>query len=111
MEEGPYAAPETASHLSLVTFFPGKGLRAAANAGRVEVMRPSLGTIPRLFQDRVLTADVLLLQLSPPDGQGRMSLGITVDYMRAVLEQDPIVVAEINPLMPRTCGVSTTSTV
>lgn len=104
MEEAPYATPETASHLSLVTFFPGKGLRAATNAGRVEVLRTSLGSIPRLFRDRALTADVLLLQLSPPDDNGNMSLGISVDYMRAVLEQDPIVVAEINPLMPRTCG-------
>jgi 4-hydroxybutyrate CoA-transferase len=104
MSEAPYAARQTASHLSLVTFFPGKGLRQAVNEGRVEVLRPSLGSIPRLFQDRVLTADVLLLQLSPPDTEGRMSLGIAVDYMRAVLEQNPLVVVEINTSMPRTCG-------
>jgi 4-hydroxybutyrate CoA-transferase len=104
MGEAPYAAPQTETHLSLTTFHPGKGLRRAASAGRVEVLRTSLGGIPRLFRDRVLKADVVMLQLSPPDENGRLSLGLAVDYMRAVLEQRPLVVAEINPLIPRTCG-------
>ena len=104
MGEALYAAPETKSHLSLATFYPGKGLREAVNAGRVDVLRTSLGGIPKLFRDRALKADALLLQLSPPDENGTMSLGISVDYMRAVLAQRPLVVAEINPLMPRTCG-------
>lgn len=104
MGQAPYAAAIAGSGLSVVTFSPGKGLREAANAGRVEMMRTPLSGIPKLFHDRILTADVLLLQVSPPDENGTMSLGISVDYMRAVLEQRPMVVAEINPLMPRTCG-------
>ncbi len=106
MGEAPYAAPEIGSHISVATFFPARGLREAANAGRVELLRTSLGGIPKLFQDRALTADVLMLQLSPPDEVGTMSLGLSVDYMRAVLAQRPLVVAEINPLMPRTCGAT-----
>ena len=102
----PYAAPELDGHLRLRTFYPGKGLRAAVNAGRAEIIRSPLSAIPGLFRSRTLKADVLLLQLSPPDAQGRMSLGIAVDFMRAVLEQDPIVVAEVNPAMPHTCGDS-----
>ena len=104
MGEAPYAAAGTEGRLAPVTFHPGKGLRGAANAGRVEVMRTPLGSIPKLFRDRALTANVLMLQLSAPDEKGNMSLGISVDYMRAVLAQKPLVVAEINPLMPRTRG-------
>ncbi len=104
MGDAPYATAETEGRLSPVTFHPGKGLRQAANAGRAEVSRISLGNIPNLFRDRVLSADMLMLQLSPPDERGNMSLGLSIDYMRAVLEQEPIVVAEINPLMPHTCG-------
>lgn len=104
MGEVPYAAPESESRIRLVTFHPGKSLRAAARAGRVEVMRTPLSGVPNLFRDRVLTADVLMLQLSPPDANGWMSLGLAIDYMHAVLAQRPLVVAEINPLMPRTCG-------
>lgn len=102
MGEAPYAASE--SRLAVTTFFPGKGLRDAARSGRVEVMRTSLRGIPDLFRDRSLSADVLMLQLSAPDEAGRMSLGLSVDYMPAVLAQRPLVIAEINPRMPRTCG-------
>ncbi len=104
MGEAPYAAAATETHLTLTTFHPGRALRRAASAGRVEVLRTPLGAIPKLFRDRVLQADVVMLQLSPPDENGRLSLGLAVDYMPAVLEQRPLVVAEINPLIPRTCG-------
>lgn len=103
MGDAPYAAAPAAS-LPLVTFFPGRGLRKAATSGRAEVVRIALSGIPKLFQERAVRADVLMLQLSPPDEEGTMSLGISVDYMRAVLEQRPMVIAEINPSMPRTCG-------
>ncbi len=103
MGDAPYAAAPAAS-LPLVTFFPGRGLRKAATSGRAEVVRIALSEIPKLFRERAVQADVLMLQLSPPDENGTMSLGISVDYMRAVLEQRPMVIAEINPSMPRTCG-------
>ncbi len=105
MGECPHAAPGVAgANLSLTTFFPGKGLREAVNAGRAQVRRTPLSAIPALFQRRVLTADVLFLQLSPPDAAGRMSLGVSVDYMRAVLDRARVVVAEVNPRMPATRG-------
>jgi 4-hydroxybutyrate CoA-transferase len=103
MGNSPYAAAPAES-LPIVTFFPGRGLRKAATSGRAEVARIALSRISKLFRDGGAKADVLMLQLSPPDENGRMSLGVSVDYMPAVLEQRPMVVAEINPLMPRTCG-------
>jgi 4-hydroxybutyrate CoA-transferase len=103
MGETPYVAAPAES-LRLVTFFPGKELREAANSGRVEVMRTTLSAIPKLFSDGTVKVDMLMLQLSPPDENGRMSLGISVDYMPAVLAQRPMVIAEINPNMPRTFG-------
>jgi len=102
----PYAAPQLDGHLRVQTFYPGRGLRAAVNASRADLIRAPLSAIPRMFRDGSVKADVLLLQLSPPDQHGMMSLGISVDYMRAVLEQNPVVVAEVNPAMPHTCGDS-----
>lgn len=100
----PYAEPESAAHLDLYTFFPGKGLRAALDAGRARALRHPLSAIPGLFDAGEWHADVLMLQVSPPDETGHVSLGVSVDYMRAVLAQRPLIVAEINPRMPRTCG-------
>lgn len=100
----PYASEEAARHLSVHTFFPGKGLRTAVNGGRARVHRTALSKIPKIFAQGRVKADVLMLQVSQPNAAGEASLGISVDYMRAVLEQAPIVIAEINPRMPRTCG-------
>jgi len=104
MGQAPYGEPEPAAHLELYTFFPGKGLRAALDAGRACALRHPLSVIPRLFDTGEWHADVLLLQVSPPDETGHVSLGLSVDYMRAVLAQRPTIIAEVNPRMPRTCG-------
>jgi 4-hydroxybutyrate CoA-transferase len=106
MGGAPYAAPELDGHFLLRTFYPGKALRAAVNESRAQIIRAPLSALPRLFNEKSLEADVLLLQLSPADENGRMSLGVSVDYMAAVLAQKPLVVAEVNPAMPHTCGDS-----
>jgi 4-hydroxybutyrate CoA-transferase len=102
----PYAEPAANEYLSVTTFFPGKGLRTAISAGRASVLRYSLSELPGLFESRAIRADALFLQVSPPDVAGRVSLGLSVDYMHAVLRQKPLLIAQINPRMPRTCGDS-----
>lgn len=104
MGQAPYGESGPTAQLHVATFFPGKGLRAALNAGRVRALRHPLSAIPSLFDNGAMKADVVLLQVSSPDETGHVSLGISVDYMRAVLVQAPLVIAEINPRMPRTCG-------
>lgn len=104
MGASPYAYAEGAQSYTVNTFFPGTGLRRALNEGRATALRHPLSRIPGLFDRREIRADVLLLQVSAPDADGNVSLGISVDYMHAVLRQAPLVVAEINPDMPATCG-------
>jgi acyl-CoA hydrolase len=48
--------------------------------------------------------DVALVQLSPPDDHGYCSLGVSIDIVRAAIDSARVVVAEINPRMPRTHG-------
>jgi 4-hydroxybutyrate CoA-transferase len=107
MGQTPYANPPASGHLLVTTFFPGRGLREAITAGRAATLRYPLSEIPGLFDRRTLRADALLLQVSPPDAAGRVSLGLAVDYMRSVLRQKPLVIAQINPRLPRTCGDAT----
>lgn len=104
MGAAPYAGESTRPYLSVRTFYPGKGLREALRHGRAAVLRVPLSEIPGLFRRGQVRADLLFLQLSPPGADGDLTLGITADYMRAVLDQDPVVVAEINPAMPSTHG-------
>lgn len=100
----PYADLTPAATLDVTTFFPGTALRRALGAGRVRPLRHPLSGIPALFESGQHRVDALLLQVSPPDACGYVSLGLSVDYMRAALAQRPLVVAEVNTQMPRTCG-------
>lgn len=104
MLEPAYISGEAAQHLNPVTFFPGSGLRRAVNSGAACINRCNLSQIAGLFDSGEIRADLLLLQVSQPNEKGEVSLGISVDYMRAVLKQNPVVVAQINSRMPFTCG-------
>jgi 4-hydroxybutyrate CoA-transferase len=50
--------------------------------------------------------DVALVQLSPPDDEGFMSYGVSVDYTSAAAESARTVIAEVNRRMPRTLGTA-----
>jgi acyl-CoA hydrolase/GNAT superfamily N-acetyltransferase len=60
--------------------------------------------IPNFFRNRRIPIDVAIVQVSEPDRFGRFSLGISVDTARAATECARIVIAQVNPEMPRTHG-------
>jgi 4-hydroxybutyrate CoA-transferase len=104
MSEPAYGAPAVVESLNLVTFFPGTGLRRTVNQGLATIDRQNLSDIPGLFSTGKRHADLVLLQVSAPNADGDVSLGIAVDYLPAVLAQKPFVVAQVNPRMPFTAG-------
>ena len=61
-------------------------------------------TFPAYFGKRAIPIDVALLNVSPPDAHGYCSLGTSVDVTLAAAECARIVIAQINPRMPRTHG-------
>lgn len=63
-----------------------------------------LSQIPQLFKRNILTIDVALIQVSPPDEHGYCSLGTSVDIARAAVDVARHVIAQVNPRMPRTHG-------
>ena len=65
-----------------------------------------LSEIPSLFSDGILELDVALIMVSPPDNFGYCSFGVSVDVVSAAAKAAKIVVAQINPQMPRTGGQS-----
>ena len=87
-------------------FFVGSDVRALASTGQLEYVPISLEELPALLASGRLPIDVALLQVSPPDARGFVSLGISVDLAPAVLGVARRVIAEVNPAMPRTHGES-----
>ena len=82
----------------------GANVRSAVQEGRAGYIPVFLSEVPRLFSDGVLPIDVALLQVSPPDAHGYCSLGVSVDASITAAECARIVLAQINPRMPRTHG-------
>jgi len=49
---------------------------------------------------------VALIQVSPPDKEGNCSLGVSVDIVKSATANASLVIAQVNPRMPRTFGDS-----
>lgn len=63
-----------------------------------------LSEINLLFDRGILPLDVALVHVSPPDKHGFCSLGVSVDVARSAVKNAKHVIAQVNPLMPRTHG-------
>jgi acyl-CoA hydrolase len=72
----------------------------------LEVVPCHFSALPRLFAERRLPGDVVLVQVSKPDANGQCSLGVGVDYLYDALEHARVVIAEVNDLCPQTAGRS-----
>ncbi|MFX1298058.1 MAG: acetyl-CoA hydrolase/transferase family protein [Promethearchaeota archaeon] len=106
LRECQYCLPEMKPHFRHNSLFAGAGARQAIREGRADYTPTYFSEIPRLFRDNILPVDVALIQLSPPDEEGFMSYGISVDYTVQAAKSSKIVIAEVNKQMPRTKGVN-----
>jgi len=91
---------------SLKLFFISQSMRKAAFDGKIDYIPEYLSQIPRLFASHQIGLDAALVQVSPPDKFGYCSLGVSVDITRPAVEHAAIVIAQVNPKMPRTWGDS-----
>ncbi len=101
-----YVKPEMAGHLRVNSLFISANVRKAVQEGRVDFTPVLLSEFPLLFKNGVLPVDVALTHVSPPDEHGFCSLGVEVGLTRSPAEAARIVIAEVNPQMPRTLGDS-----
>jgi len=91
-------------HFRHNAFFIGPNVRAAVSEGRADYTPIFLSEIPELIRSGQRRVDAVLLQLSPPDRHGYCSMGHHVDIQQAALQSARVVLAEINPNVPRTFG-------
>jgi acyl-CoA hydrolase len=86
------------------SLFVSAATRAVANSNDGDYVPVFLSQIPQLFKQGILPPDVALVTVSPPDDHGYCSLGTSVDIARAAVDVAKYVIAQVNPLMPRTHG-------
>lgn len=102
----PYVEPEYAEAFRVNALFIGNNVRPAVQSGRADFTPIFLSEIPRLFIEGILPIDVAMISVSPPDEHGFCSFGVEVGATKPAAESARIILAEINPHMPRTLGDS-----
>ncbi|NLN33516.1 MAG: acetyl-CoA hydrolase/transferase family protein [Flavobacteriaceae bacterium] len=98
--------PGVTDSFYLNSLFVSTNIREWANSSRGRYVPIFLSEIPLLFSRGYLPLDVAIVHVSPPDSQGFCSLGTSVDAAWAAVRHAKLVIAQVNPKMPRTLGDS-----
>lgn len=100
-------ANKTRDHsLNIRSFYLGSAKPKGLARNMRFVTPVNLSAIPRLFRERYLPIHVAMIQVSPPDDFGWMSLGVSVDITLSAAQSADLVIAQVNPHMPRVLGRS-----
>ncbi len=99
-----YTRPEYEGHFRHRGLFLGANVREAVAAGRADYTPIFLSEIEGLIESSAMPIDVVLMQVSPPDEHGFVTLGTTVDSTLTAARAAKIILAEVNDRMPRTHG-------
>jgi len=102
--EAYYADPALIDSFHVNSFFIGANVRHTFKAGNGSYTPVFLSELPLLFRKNVVPLDVAFIHVSPPDKHGYCSLGVSVEATVAAIENAKIVIAQVNPQMPRTFG-------
>ena len=100
----PYSDEKFRDNFRQNSFFIGNNSRQAVNQGLADYTPVFLSQVPGLFNRKLVPVDVALIQTSFPDEHGFMSLGISVDIVKAAVENAALVIAQLNVEMPRIHG-------
>ncbi|MCP4708483.1 MAG: GNAT family N-acetyltransferase [Planctomycetes bacterium] len=104
--EAPYLHKELAKYFRINSFFIAGDFHDGPSMSLSDYTPMFLSDIPQQFHSGRLPLDVALIQVTPPNEQGRCSLGISVDIVRSAAENAGLVIAQVNGLMPWTMGDS-----
>ena len=105
--EAPYADAKYEECFTVNSFFIGENVREIIQRGAGSYTPMVMSDIPKLFDSGQMPLDVVLIQVTPPNNQGKVSLGISVDIVKSAAENGSLVIAQVNPQMPWTRGDST----
>ncbi len=97
--------PCISENITLTTWQVSAPVQALADQGKLEYLPLRLSQVPKTFSpDGALPVDAVLIQVSTPDRNGYVSMGVTVSTMIDASRQAPLVIAEVNRQAPRTMG-------
>ncbi|KAI8845422.1 acetyl-CoA hydrolase/transferase family protein [Chytridium lagenaria] len=102
----PCAQPKYSKSFFSNNFFIGPNQRKNVALGVGSYVPTFLHEVPALMRRGLVTPDVALINVSPPDRHGYVSLGVEVATALPAVQTAKTVIAQINPNMPFTTGYS-----
>ena len=106
----PWVTESLRSKVRDLSLFIGPNLRQAVNSGLSAYIPIFLSEVPWFIRQPEFRPHVALINVSPPDKHGYVSLGPTIEATLTAIEQADIVIAQINPSVPRVMGDALLST-
>lgn len=103
--DAPYTNPAFSGSFRHNALFIGANVRRAVEQGFADYTPIFLSEIPQMFRSRQMPIGAALIQVAPPH-DGWCNLGIAVDVIKAAAQSADLVIAEVNPRMPRLPGDS-----
>ncbi len=100
----PYGEPQYEGIFQGDQFFVGGNLRKATQAGFADYIPVFLSETQKLYRCGALPINVAMVQVSPPDKHGYVSLGTSVDATLAAIEMADTTIAIVNKHVPRAFG-------
>jgi len=102
--EAPYTEQRFEGTFFHQAFFVGGNVRKNVQAGWADYIPIFLSETQKLYRSGVLPCDVAMIQVSPVDKHGYVSLGTSVDATLAAIETAKTVIAVVNKHVPRAWG-------
>jgi acyl-CoA hydrolase len=100
----PYSSPEFEGIFQLESFFVGHNVRKDTQAGYADYIPVFLQETQRLIREGYTPVDVVMVQVSPIDKHGYVSLGTSVDATLAAVQNAKTVIGVLNKNIPRAFG-------
>ncbi len=101
-----YVSDDMQGHFRHNALFIGSNVREAVNSGKADCTHIYLHQVAELFYKKIIPVDVAMIHVSPPDEHGFCSFGVGVEMTKPACEVAKIIIAQVNPQMPRVLGDS-----
>lgn len=105
LDDYAFATPAYAGRIRFATWHMSPRLAEADARGDVDfVPARYFDTVGLFSAGGAWAPDAVLVHTAPPDRGGHLSLGVSVSYLLPAARRAPLVIAQVNPRMPRTLG-------
>ncbi len=100
----PYADPKYAGIFFEQGFFIGSNVRKSVDIGYADYIPTHLCECQKLYRSGIVPCDVAMVSVSPPNAEGYVSLGTSVECSVAAIEMAKTVIAVVNKHVPFSYG-------